>query len=254
MPRPWLRLLDPRLASMKSADRLGRAKALNGRGLHHEAAEVLDELLKIDRADGEAWFERVLALGDHFSDEEAQELAVQLETLRDERPADALLMRNLGYLRILMDDIDGAERALKQSMKLENSDPRTFELMGLLCLHEDQPKEAKAWMLKALSLQPKDPRTLRMLGLALAQMDDHAGAEAQLVAALQVDPDYYWGWHTLGELLLRRGELQDGLRCIHRSRSLNVVDPASYFIVAEITTNLAAASCRNSLCNQFDHR
>ncbi|HJW09149.1 MAG TPA: tetratricopeptide repeat protein [Holophagaceae bacterium] len=234
MSRPWLRLLDTRLASIDEADWLGRARALNVRGLHHEAAELLDELIKGDRSDCELWFERVLALGDHFRPEEAQELLVQLESLRDERPQDPGLLRNLAYLRILMDELDGAERALKQSMKLDGGDPKTFELMGLLCLQADEVKDAKAWLLKALSLQPKDPRTLRMLGLALIAMNDHHAAEAQLVAALEVDADYYWGWHTLGEMLLRRGELQDGLRCIDRARSLNVADPASYFIVAEL--------------------
>jgi tetratricopeptide (TPR) repeat protein len=234
MSRPWLRLLDTRLASLDKADQLGRAKALNGRGLHREAAELLDELLKSDRADCEIWFERVLALGDHFRPEEAQELLVQLESLRDEHPHQPALLRNLAYLRILMDDLDGAERALKQSMKLAGDDPKSLELMGLLCLQSGECKEAKAWLLKSLTLQPRDPRTLRLLGLALLALGEHAGAEAQLVAALDVEPDYYWGWHTLGEMLLHRGELQDGLRCIHRARALNVADPASYFIIAEL--------------------
>ncbi|HJU82839.1 MAG TPA: tetratricopeptide repeat protein [Holophagaceae bacterium] len=234
MSRPWLSLLDPRLAAFDEGDRLGKARALNGRGLHREAAELLDEVIKEDRADPEAWFERVLALGDHFRPEEAKELLLQLESLRDERPADPALLRNLGYLRLLMDDLDGAERALQQGMKLGHPDPKSLELMGLLSLQAEEPQEAKAWLLKALSLQPKDPRTLRMLGLALAQLGDHAAAEAQLIAALELDPDYYWGWHTLGELLVRRGEFQEGLRCIHRARSLNVADPASYFIVAEL--------------------
>ena len=54
------------------------------------------------------------------------------------------------------------------------------------------------------------------------------------MAALQAEECYYWGWHALGELLLKRGDLAEGLRCIQRARSLHVCDPASYFILAEI--------------------
>jgi tetratricopeptide (TPR) repeat protein len=68
----------------------------------------------------------------------------------------------------------------------------------------------------------------------MEQLGDLAGAEAQLVAALNAEESYYWGWHALGELLLKRGDLAEGLRCIQRARSLHVTDPASYFILAEI--------------------
>ncbi|HEX9081000.1 MAG TPA: tetratricopeptide repeat protein [Holophagaceae bacterium] len=240
MLRPWIKLLDPGLAALEDQKatsfeaRLHLARALNGRARHGEAREILDALLAEDRAHGEAWFERLLCHGDLATEEEGLELHAQLESLRDEQPQESAHLRNLGYLRILLLDPDGAELALQQALALQGQDPKTLELMGLLHLHRGQPAEGKAWLLKALSLQPRDPRTLRLLAIALEQMEDWTGAEAQLVAALQADGSYYWGWHALGELLLKRGELEEGLRCIHRARSLHAGDPASYFILAEI--------------------
>ncbi len=240
MERPWLKLLDPGLAALKDLGattfqaKLALARALNSRARHAEAREILDDLLAEDRAHAEAWFERLLCHGDHASEEEGLELLGQLESLRDEHPEQGAHHRNLGYLRLLLLDTDGAELALQQALALQGQDPKALELMGLLHLHRGEPAEGKAWLLKALSLQPKDPRTLRLLAIALEQLDDVCGAEAQLVAALRAEESYYWGWHALGELLLKRGELHEGLRCIHRARSLQAADPASYFILAEI--------------------
>ena len=240
MARPWLKLLDPGLTALKTAartsfdDRLALARAYNGRARHEEAREVLDQLLAEDRSNAEAWFERLLCFNDHSGEEEGLELMGQLDSLRDEQPTAGGHLRNLGYLRLLMQDPDGAEHALHQALALNGQDPKALELAGLVQLHLNQPSDAKAWLLKALTLNPKDPRTLRLLAIAMEQLGDLSGAEAQLMAALQSEETYYWGWHALGELLLKRGELAEGLRCIQRARSLHVSDPTSYFILAEI--------------------
>ena len=235
----WLRLLDPEITALKTdttspQSRLLLAKACNGRCLHGEAAEILEQLLTENRSDGEAWFERIVAAGDHAAPEELEDLHRQLESIRDENPSDAAPRRNLGYVRILQQRPDDAERALRQALERNGQDPKVLELMGLLCLQRDTPSEAKSWFLKALSLHPRDPRTLRLLGITCEQLDDSKGAAAQFVAALDVDPSYFWGWHSLGELLLKRNNLEAGLRCIHRARSLQAREPASYFILAEL--------------------
>ena len=240
MPSSWLRLLDPEITALKkdtahsSQSRLLLAKACNGRCLHGDAAEILDQLLAEDRSEGEAWFERIVAEGDHGAPEDLESLHRELEAIRDENPAEASPRRNLGYIRILQQRPDDAERALRQALERNGQDPKTLELMGLLCLQRDTPSEAKSWFLKALSLQPRDPRTLRLLGITCEQLNDAKGAEAQFVAAIDVDPSYFWGWHSLGELLLKRGNMEAGLRCIHRARSLQAREPASYFILAEL--------------------
>ena len=240
MSPSWLRLLDPEVTALKkdtaasAQSRLLLAKACNGRCLHGDAAEILDGLLAENRSDAEAWFERIVAEGDHGAPEELENLHRELEAIRDENPLDATPYRNLGYIRILQQRPDDAERALRQALERNGQDPKALEIMGLLCLQRDNPSEAKGWFLKALSLQPRDPRTLRMLGITCEQLDDTKGAEAQFVGALDVDPSYFWGWHSLGELLLKRGNMEAGLRCIHRARSLQAREPASYFILAEL--------------------
>jgi tetratricopeptide (TPR) repeat protein len=239
MNKAWQRLLDPPMddlmqAGRDAASRLALAHALNLRSRHAEAREVLDALLAEDRAHGDAWFERILCEGERGDEDELRDLHEQIEAVRDEHPEAACHRRNLGYLRIIQHRPDDAERALDQALDRDGRDPKTLELCGLLALQRDQPHEAKGLLLKALSLSPKDPSTLRLLGLTLAQLGDPAGAEAQFSAAVEVEPCYFWGWHSLGELLLARGEAAAGLRCIHRARSLHMMEPASYFILAEL--------------------
>ena len=240
MARPWLRLLDPDLFAFRASlgpdaeSRLRYAKALNSRSLHVEAAEVLDGILAEERANEEAWFERILCEGDHTTTEDLRRLSIELEAVRDEHPGEATHLRNLAFLRIIENRLDEAETLIERALAKDDQDPKTFELTGLLALHRDHPEAAKGALLKALSLQPKNPVTLRMLGIICQQMGDHQAAEAQVLAALELDPNYYWGWHTLGEFLLQRGESQEGMRCIHRASSLNITEPSSYFLVAEI--------------------
>ena len=241
MPRcSWLRLLDPQVhdllgdAASSPQTRLQLAKAYNARCRHQEARELLDQILAEDRFNGEAWFERIVAEGDHATAEELENLHRELEGLRDEHPAEGVSRRNLGYVRLLQQRTDDAERALLQAIERNDLDAKTLELMGLLCLQKEHPSEAKTWLLKALSLQPKDPRTLRLLGITCDHLEDAKGAETHFSAAIEVDPNYFWGWHSLGQLLIERGVMADGLRCIHRARSLQVKEPASYFMLAEI--------------------
>jgi len=195
---------------------------------------VLDRHRAEDGADPDLWFERIMALGDHASAEEMTGLCRDLAAIRDQHQEDAAVLRNLGFLRILQQHGEEAERMLRRSLELNGADPRALELMGLLCVQREQPQEAKTWLLKALSLQPRDPRTLRLLGITCEQLDDFKTAEAQFLAALEVEPSYFWGWHSLGELLLKKGEMADGLRCIHRARSIQARECASYFILSEL--------------------
>ena len=76
MARSWMKLLDPRLAALhdREGGSLALARALNARARYPEAAEILDRLIAERRCDAEAWFERVLSLGDRFRPEEAGEL------------------------------------------------------------------------------------------------------------------------------------------------------------------------------------
>lgn len=240
MTKTWLRLLDPDLDALLAArpadraSRLALARALNLRSRHAEALEILEGLLAEDRADGEAWFQRILCEGEHAAEEDLRVLHGEIEAVRDEHTSEACHRRNLGYLRIIQHRLDDAERALAQSLERDPKDAKTLELCGLLALQRDEPQEAKGLLLKALSLAPKDPSTLRLLGLTLAQLGDPAGAEAQFSAAVEVEPFYFWGWHSLGELLMRKGGTEAGLRCIHRARAIHMMEPSSYFILAEL--------------------
>ena len=240
MSRPWLRLLDPEFHDIKQKagesfpSRLHLARALNGRCMHEEARAILDKILDQHRADADAWFERIMALGDLATLKELEEIFQELSAIRAEHPGDPGTLRNLGFVRILQQRGEEAESVLRQALEGNGGDPKALELMGLLCLQRELPQEAKTWLLKALSLQPRNPRTLRLLGITCESLSDFKCAESQFLAALEVDPCYFWGWHSLGELLLKRGEMADGLRCIHRARSIQARESASYFILSEL--------------------
>ena len=240
MPNPWLRLLDAEIHDLQQSAgdslpaRLQLARALNGRCMHEEARAVLDKILDRHRADADLWFERIIAQGDLATFTELEELHQDLSAVCAERPDDAAILRDLAFVRILQQRDEDAEQVLRASLEGNGADPRTLELMGLLSIQRDNAQEAKTWLLKALSLQPRNPRTLRLLGITCEALGDYKCAELQFLAALDVDPCYFWGWHSLGELLLKRGDLQGGLRCIHRARSIQPKEPASYFILSEL--------------------
>ncbi len=226
MLRQWLRLLDPTILEMQNepvaspGSRLRLARALNGRCMHEEARGVVENALSVDGNDPDLWFERIMALGDHASAEEMEDLYRRLAGGPGQPKDSAPVLRNLGFLRVLQQRGDEAERTLRRSLALDGADPRALELMGLLCVQRDNCQEAKTWLLKALTLQPRDPRTLRLLGITCEHLGDFKCAESQFLAALEVDPCYFWGWHSLGELLIKQGEMADGLRCIYRARSI----------------------------------
>jgi tetratricopeptide (TPR) repeat protein len=240
--RAWLKILDPVVSELQEKAAAGGreeiltlANALNLRCRYSDALEVLERWLEKYRSDGEAWFERIIIEGDGAANaENLKMIHAELESLRDENPSEAVHRRNLGYIRILQQRLDDAERALQQALELDGLDHRTLEMMGLLNLRRDLPAEAKGWLLKALSLKPRAPRTLRLLGTACEEMGDMAAAENSYSAAVEENDCYFWGWHSLGELAIKQGDTELGMRCINRARGLKTGEPASYFILSEL--------------------
>ncbi|MDR1841554.1 MAG: tetratricopeptide repeat protein [Holophagales bacterium] len=244
--RTWLKVLDPIISALQDKaavggreEKLELANALNVRCRYADALDLLEPWLEKHRSDGDAWFERIIIEGDGGTNHENLErIHNELESLRDENPGEAAHRRNLGYVRILQQRLDSAERALRQALERDGQDHRTLELMGLLYLRRDQPAEAKGWLLKALSLKPRAPRTLRLFGIACEELGDMTSAENNYAAAIEEDSRYFWGWHSLGELVIKQGEIELGMRCINRARSLKTGEPASYFILSELFAEL----------------
>ena len=240
--RAWLRILDPivfelqeRAANGGREEKLALVKGLNLRCRYADALDVLEPWLEKHRNDGEAWFERIIIEGDGgINTENLERIHNELESLRDENPDEAMHRRNLGYVRILQQRLDAAERVLQQALERDGQDHRTLELMGLLHLRRDQPAEAKGWLLKSLSLKPRTPRTLRLLGIACEELGDIVSAENNFAAAVEENNCYFWGWHSLGELVIKQGEIELGMRCINRARGLKTGEPTSYFILSEL--------------------
>ena len=242
LSRTWFHIFDPLVSALREEavsggrdEVLALVNGLNLRCRYAEALECLNAWLQMHRSDGEAWFERIIIEGDGGIDADSlDKIHQELESLRDENPDEAVHRRNLGYVRILQQRLNDAERALQQALERNGQDSRTLELMGLLHLRKDQPAEAKGWLLKALSLKPRAPRTLRLLGIACEDLGDLSSAENNFAAAVEDNPYYFWGWHSLGELVIKQGNIKLGMRCIHRARSLKTSEPASYFILSKI--------------------
>lgn len=106
MLRQWLRLLDPTILEMQNqpvtspSSRLRLARALNGRCMHEEARAVVENALSMDGNDPDLWFERIMALGDHASAEEMEDLHRRLSAGRGQPKESAPVLRNLGFLRV----------------------------------------------------------------------------------------------------------------------------------------------------------
>ena len=242
MLRQWLRLLDPTILEMQNepvaspGSRLRLARALNGRCMHEEARGVVENALSVDGNDPDLWFERIMALGDHASAEEMEDLYRRLAGGPGQPKDSAPVLRNLGFLRVLQQRGDEAERTLRRSLALDGADPRALELMGLLCVQRDNCQEAKTWLLKALTLQPRDPRTLRLLGITCEHLGDFKCAESQFLAALEVDPATSGAGTAWASCSSRRARWRTACAASTGRAASTPRKPASYFILSELFT------------------
>ncbi len=106
------------------------------------------------------------------------------------------------------------------SVNVAPNDPQTYYALAILnektFLSENLPKSLSAFE-QAVALSPNDYRLWLVYGKTLERSGDSAGAERALRKALEFAPNYAQVQWTLGNILLRRGEIREAFFEIRRA-------------------------------------
>lgn len=139
---------------------------------------------------------------------------------------------NLGTVRYLSGDLDGAEAALDRAMHLQPGYGDAQYNMGLVYQAQERYDEALRALQKARSLQPDNPDVALNLGRVYAQLENFAQAEAIFREMLTHRPNDLLAIHNLADALVRQGKQPEAI-----ARALTVAhnkpnDPDSFKLLA----------------------
>jgi Flp pilus assembly protein TadD len=191
-----------------------------------EAVSALREAARLDPQDRQARLNLARLLLE--SRQSVGEAAEQLEWLRQADPDNPEVLVQLAVCREAQGAPDEAEALLDQVITSHASEAKAYGYRGRLELNRARPAAAAPFLRRAAELDPGNVETLYSLFLCLRQVGAPAEAReaeerwrraeadlkrvaqlARAVAASPRDPDLR---SEIGELFLRNGRVQDGLR------------------------------------------
>jgi len=136
------------------------------------------------------------------------------------------------------DNLDAAETALDQAMKLAPNNPNVLYVQGLLDLKKHDWIKAQGVLEKATQMEPNSARALAALGMALCNQKKYAEAIAPLEKSVQVDPASGWEtrW-TLAQSYYRSKRYEEALKVSQQARTeSNGQAPQVDLLVAQALT------------------
>jgi Tfp pilus assembly protein PilF len=86
------------------------------------------------------------------------------------------------------DDLDAAEKALDQAMKLAPNNPDVLYVLGVLELKKHEWTKAQSVLEKATQMEPNSARALAALGMVLCNQEKYAEAIPPLEKSVQLNP------------------------------------------------------------------
>jgi predicted Zn-dependent protease len=156
----------------------------------------------------------------------------QLNYLRKCQPDNLRVQVGLGECRYALGDREQAERLVDAVLAQQPRHPSALALRGRLALEGGQPEQAEHWLRQAVEADPENTQARYNFVLCLNQngKDEEAQEQNQLLKqkeddlkrfndvvnqelpSLPLDPALHC---ELGQLLLRGGHVEEGLRWLH---------------------------------------
>src|SRR5208337_1206839 len=136
------------------------------------------------------------------------------------------------------DNVEAAEKALDQAMKLAPNNPAVLYVLGLLELKKREWTKAQSALEKATQMEPNSARSLAALGMALCNQKKYAEAIPPLEKSVQVDPATGWEtrW-TLAQSYYRSKRYEEALKVSQQAQTeVNGQAPQVDLLVAEALT------------------
>ena len=127
---------------------------------------------------------------DLFARKRFAEAAEKYKEMADKYPESLYAWSNLGVTRFQMQDLPGAEEALKQAIKLNPNDYFSHSSLGIVYYQMNRYDDAVQVLTKATTLEPNDARSRNFLGIACSQKGWQEAAEQEFRKAVELDPSY----------------------------------------------------------------
>jgi predicted Zn-dependent protease len=203
-----------------------RGDALERLRRREEAVGALREAVRLDAGDRRARLNLVRLLLE--TRQPPSEAAGHLEVLTAGTPDDPAVLAQLGACRAAQGAPAEARDHLDRAIGLGTTDVSTYRLRGQLELDRGRPADALRFLRRAAELDPADPQVLYPLHQAvlragtpaearevearMRQAEADLGRAGELAAAIAATPHDPNLRRQMGELFLRNGREQDGLR------------------------------------------
>ncbi|HEU5021839.1 MAG TPA: tetratricopeptide repeat protein [Bryobacteraceae bacterium] len=184
--------------------------ALAAAGEHARAEETLKRAVQLAPSDPEAWYKYGLL----DSDPSKIEKAIALDPTLPEKS------RKLGEILLKKGDVNGAETALKDALRIDPWDEDAWDLAGRLHSEKNEPAEAMFDFARAVRLRPGSPVYLYDFALALARASRFDEAEQRIRAALEANEKSGEAHELLGRLLERKRQWAQSAREYRRALEL----------------------------------
>jgi tetratricopeptide (TPR) repeat protein len=118
------------------------------------------------------------------------------------------------------DNLDAAEKALDQAIKLAPNNPDVLYVLGVLDLKKHEWTKAQSVLEKATQMEPNSARALAALGMVLCNQDKYAEAIPPLEKSVQLNPasDRETHW-SLAEAYYHSERFDDALKVSQQAQA-----------------------------------
>ena len=118
------------------------------------------------------------------------------------------------------DNLDAAEKALDQAMKLAPNNPNVLYMQGLLDLKKHEWTKAQSVLEKAAQMDPNSARALAALGMALCNQKKYAEAIPPLEKSMQLDAASGWETHwSLAQSYYHSARYEEALKASQQAQA-----------------------------------
>ena len=171
-----------------------------------------------------------------------EEAAQIYRHMLDRNPDSAWTAYNLALALEAMQDVKGAEDALRKGIDIDPKLAKVRAELGQLKLTEGDMDSAQQWLQSALDLQPQLVDARGNLAMIYARKGDLATAEKLLRQALEDDPQYKEGHLNLGLILAQLGKIADADRELDKAVALAPQNPNTLSTVGKAQAQMGKMS------------
>lgn len=125
--------------------------------------------------------------------------------------------------------LDQAEAAYRQALKLSPRDAGVLNLLGVLAIHRHQGKQAVDWLENAVKLAPREAQYRNNLAAAQKAVGNMNGAVETLRRLVEASPSYDEAWYNLGNALEECKRLDESAQAYRKALALKPNDPDSLY-------------------------